>query len=88
MRRHARLTCAALVSLAAMIVPAWAQDRPPGATQQPAPLATPGDGSSAPGGTPEPRDVEIKPDLESEGFAPPPGSGGCPLLNRKLELIV
>ena len=86
MHRFAIFVSAALIGLAATTPPAWSQDTAPGREAPPAELAPKVDGGAAgTQGAPQP---EGKAQSEAENAAPAPGPAGCPLFNRKLDLIV
>jgi hypothetical protein len=85
MHRLASVTGAALIGLGALVAPVWSQDKPP-AAEAPVPHATPKQGSNAETGASG--SIEGKAHPDKEGGPPAQGPGGCPLFNRKLELIV
>ena len=85
MRRLASVTGAVLIGLGALAAPAWSQDKPP-AIEAPAPHAAPKQSGNAETGAPG--SIEGKANSEKESGPPAAGPGGCPLFNRKLELIV
>ena len=88
MNRLASLAGAVLIGLGALAAPAWSQDRSPPARDAPAPHAAPKSDGGAPSGGMAPGEADGKAEAERNGGAPAPAPGGCPLLNRKLELIV
>ena len=89
MTRLANVASAAVIGLAALTAPAWSQGSSPPAGESSAPHATPkSDGGVAGDGLAAPAEAESKARAGKDGGAPVPGPAGCPLLNRKLELIV
>lgn len=90
MNWQAKLAAAALIGLGVVsAAPAWSQDSGPTLRTPPAPLAAPqSDGGAASEGMTTPGEADNKTDAERNGSTPPPAYGGCPLFNRKLELIV
>ena len=87
MSRPASLAVAALVGLGVLTAPAWSQGNAP-AREDAAPhaAAPKPDQGAARDGAAAPNDVQGK--AEKDSSVPAPEPGGCPLFNRKLELIV
>ena len=89
MNRLASLAGATLIGLGALTAPAWPQDSSQPARETPAPHAAPKLHGGAPSeGMTGPGEADSKAEAERNSGAPAPAPGGCPLFNRKLELIV
>jgi hypothetical protein len=85
MRRLSKMAGASLIGLGVLAAPALSQDKPP-ALEGPAPRTAPKQGGASEGSTPGNIDRKANPERESDPTAPDPS--GCPLYNRRLELIV
>jgi hypothetical protein len=86
MHKFAICAGAMLIGLAATALPALSQDPVPGLEAPSVELAPKAGGVAAGAqGAPQP---EGKAQSEAENAAPAPGPAGCPLFNRKLDLIV
>lgn len=87
MNRFASLAVAALVGLGVLTAPAWSQGNAPTREDSAPHVAAPKpDQGAARDGAAAPNEVQGK--AEKDGSAPAPEPGGCPLFNKKLELIV
>lgn len=79
----------ALLGVAIVVgpVPAWSQSQQ-GGQETPTAQPAPGGAGNSAGGSMEPAEAEGKNKSEAESAAPGQSPGGCPLINRKLDLIV